>query len=203
MSSTVITKQILDAFSNHVRIAMHVASETLSSLARTSIGVEKTSSEIYPLHKFHALLQDPEAVYTSVIMGIDNGEKGVVAVSILEKDAVRFAQSLVSQIKDASSQDVEALGVSALEDAANILVGSFFAEISRLSGTSFVHTSPVTVTDMIHASLDEPVFDFAGHSPDALVLKTEIALNPLDVHAHIITVLEEGAAKTLLSSLAV
>jgi chemotaxis protein CheC len=205
MSKKKISQKQLDAFNQYTQEAMREASKSLSYMSQVSIGVEDSQSDILPLHLFYKKIGDIEKVYSTVLMGINHGLKGVAAVAIPREGAVRFAKALVQNIQsdkgESGADELTVLQISALEDAANILIGTFFAKLGKACGVSLVQTPPVMTTDMIHASLDEAVYQFAEDANEALLFSSEIQLSPVGVRARIIMVFNAESTRLLMSSL--
>jgi chemotaxis protein CheC len=81
----------------------------------------------------------------------------------------------------------EELGVSALQELANILIGSFLTAISDFVGIELLPTTPVTVTDGFDAIVDNFLIKQSLASENALIFETSFKRGG-----------EDGDAKSIL-----
>lgn len=197
MSTVNVTTEQLDMFSKHAQQAMEVASKSISEIAGTGVDVKPAKVNILPLHAFYKLLGDPEEVRTTVVMNIEKGLGGAFAFSIPEGDVSSFVDKVL-KMNDIKG-DKDELATSAIEDVANILVGAFLAELSSMCKIPSIHSTPSTVTDMIHATLDEVVFQFAGGSKEALIFNAELSMSPLVASPTLMLIVDSKSAEKLLS----
>lgn len=149
------------------------ASRGLSALTTGAVRLAEARIAFLPLAQVPALAGGPDTVVVAAYAYFRGDIAGHLVLMFTEESARQVVEVLLEQ-PPGSVRELDALGYSALAEAANICGSHFLSTVSNRMGFTVVPSAPAIVTDMAGAILQAVVADLYLDADEALVVETAL-----------------------------
>ncbi|MDY0405867.1 chemotaxis protein CheC [Virgibacillus sp. 179-BFC.A HS] len=148
------------------------AATSMSKLMNQEVALNAPGLKIIPFEEVVEMLGGAETPVAANMFRIESGAPGIVffILSIQEADIVvkRFTnQSIFNE-----NNEPNELAVSALQEFANILTGSYLSALSDFTGLKMKPSIPFTSIDMAGAVISEGILEISQRLDYAIVIDT-------------------------------
>jgi chemotaxis protein CheC len=157
------------------------AATSLSDVLQQQISIEVPKIHNVPSHmipQFYNLHDTPTTAIYLQLKG-ENGCDILLMFEVSEAKKIAAMMTMVSSIEELDPS-IEA---SALQELANILIGSFLTSISDFIGVELLPTIPETVVDTFDSIIDNFLIKQSIASENAMVFETKFKRNGADANS--------------------
>lgn len=181
----------------NIGLGHSVTSLSILLKQRTNMAVVKT--DIRHISELPELLGDVEKGVEMINVQI-TGELSGSILTILDSNS---ADNLVEEVLKDIECDTpgSTLKNSVLQEASNILVGSYVGAIDEFTNLKTSVNVPERIVDMAGAILSELAIMYADSEDEVILICTEFADSEVGINGKFIIVLEENSYATLMSSM--
>ncbi|MCI0445696.1 chemotaxis protein CheC [bacterium] len=161
-----LLKDITDAGSNHAAIA-------LSQLLNRAVQLKHTRIQWLGISNLHKLISDPDAGVAALSFRIFGEARGNILILFPQKDA----QSLVMQLNghtDTLFPFVEALDISAIKEAGNILAGAYLNAVCNITNIVLLPSVPALFQETAGNAIRFILQDWNLGQNQVCVMETEL-----------------------------
>jgi chemotaxis protein CheC len=161
-----LLKDITDAGSNHAAIA-------LSQLLNRSVQLQNTHVQWLSLSSLNRLIKDPDEIVAALSFRIFGEARGNILISFPQKDA----QNLVMQLNGHTVTQfpfVEALDISAIKEAGNILAGAYLNAVCNITNIVLLPSIPTLFQDSAGNAIQQIVHVWNLKQTQVCVMETEL-----------------------------
>jgi chemotaxis protein CheC len=113
------------------------------------------------------------------------------------------AKHLVSSLMQDDTDWFTDIGMSAINEIANILIGSYVASLETLSGLKIRYSVPQACVDMAGSILSVPCIEFGMVSDNALLINSQFKNGEHEINGYIMLLSEMHSFNTLLNKLGI
>ncbi len=154
------------------------AATSLSDVLQEPISIDVPRIHTVALHlipQFYGLHETPTtAVYLSL-----KGEYSMDILLMFEYSEAKKIAAMMTMVPSVEELD-PSMETSAIQELANILIGSFLSSISDFCGVGLMPTTPETVVDSFDAIIDNFLIKQSMVSESALIFETRFKRNGED-----------------------
>src|SRR5690554_4729583 len=151
------------------------AATALSLLLNKTIDMKVPSVEIVPFNKIGDAVGGDETVVAGIFLRIEGDAPGNTFFMMPVEEASKLIQQLIGDPSiDFMSEELDEMGVSALNEIGNILAGSYLSALSDLTKLNLQPTPPALAIDMLMAILSHGLIEISQVGDFAILIDTEI-----------------------------
>jgi chemotaxis protein CheC len=163
-----LTKEGIEALEKMAGAGAKDASESLSKLIDQQVDVKTLAVRAIPIEKITEVVASPEEIVTTVIMEVSGEVNGNILLIYPQQSAINVADFLAKRPLGATTK-LDELDKSAIKESGNIIAGSFLSAISNYLSINMVESIPDVATDMLKATIDFVLTQFAKNEPSETV----------------------------------
>jgi chemotaxis protein CheC len=145
------------------------ATTALSQVLQEPVSIEVPKIHSIPAHQVPRLFQKHEHPTTAIYMQLSGQECDILLLFDIQE--ARKIAAMMTMAPSVDEMD-PALGASAIEELANILIGAFLSALSDFTGVNLVPTPPERVEDSFDAIIDNFLVKQSMVSNEAIVFDT-------------------------------
>ncbi|MCM1272208.1 MAG: chemotaxis protein CheC [Clostridium sp.] len=194
-----ISDNARNALSELGNIGAGNAATSLSVLLSTKLVMSPPHVDIYDFNALENIVGGPDATVVGVL-SLVSGDMDAMLLFIL---GVEDAKNLVGQLMGDSTDWSSEMGMSAINEIANILIGSYVASLETLSGLKIRYGQPSLCIDMAGSILSVPCIEFAKISDKALLINSQFIVGDKEINGFIMMVSEMHSYDVLLNKLGI
>ncbi len=194
-----ISDNARNALSELGNIGAGNAATSLSVLLSTKLVMSPPHVDIYDFNALENIVGGPDATVVGVL-SLVSGDMDAMLLFIL---GVEDAKNLVGQLMDENTDWSSEMGMSAISEIANILIGSYVASLETLSGLKIRYGQPSLCVDMAGSILSVPCIEFAKISDKALLINSQFIVGDKEINGFIMMVSEMHSYDVLLNKLGI
>lgn len=159
----------LDTLKEAGNIGAGNAATALSKLLGSKVSVEVPDARIVTLTEVTEMFGGAEQRVTALFLRIEGDAPGSLFFIVSVEEANWFIRYLTG---DSESSLEDAFGLSALQEAGNILAGSYLSSICDFTGLNLQPTPPAITVDMAGAILVSGLAESTRSSEHAIMIET-------------------------------
>ncbi|WP_371503809.1 chemotaxis protein CheC [Nitrosopumilus adriaticus] len=125
--------------------------------------------------------------------------KGDLHIELLYTIKLNHAINIASKLLGTKINKLDEMGMSALQEVANILTGSFFNTLSENTGYRIDLSTPSFKEGRLKELIKEPANDVNSNLKDAIVTEVSLSGAVTDIELHMIIIQHPEHAKKLIS----
>lgn len=175
------------------------AATSLSVLLSSKLTMSPPHVKLYDFDSLESVLGGPDATVVGVLSGIEGELKAMLLFVVGIEDAEHLVRSLISQDIEWHSE----MGMSAIKEIANIIIGSYVASLETLSGMKLRYSQPEICIDMAGAILSVPCIEFGKVGDKALLINSQFMAGEQEINGYIMMVSEIHSYDRLLRKLGI
>lgn len=194
-----LSEQAFNALTELGNIGAGNATTSLSVLLNSKLTMSPPKVDLYDFNSLEAILGGPEATVVGVLSTIG----GDMNAMILFVVGIDDAENLVKVLLNADVEWHSEMGISAISEIANIIIGSYVASLETLSGLKMRYTQPESCIDMAGAILSVPCIEFGKVSDKALLINSQFVAGEKEIDGYIMMMSEMHSFDVLLNKLGI
>ncbi|SFC07650.1 chemotaxis protein CheC [Bacillus sp. OV322] len=199
-----ITALHLDILKEIGNIGAGNAATSLSALLDKKIEMKVPQVRILSLAETMELSGGAEAVVASVFLRIEGDAHGSIFFVLPLGQAAYFIRQMTKEHGDICSEPFSDLGLSALQEAGNILSGSYLSALSNFTGLDLYPTVPELCIDMAGAQIGCGILEISQSSDYVIAIDTalhEAGTSNEYVNGHFLFLPDSDAFEIIFASL--
>ncbi len=157
------------------------AATSLSEMLQEPITIDVPQIHSIPSHKIPNYYNKHDSPTTAVLMKLGNGNECDILLLFEEAEAKKIAMMIT--MSSSLEELTQALEESAIQELANIIIGSFLTAISDFIGVNLVPTTPKRVVDIFDAIIDNFLAKHSESSHGALIFETRFKRREEDANS--------------------
>ncbi|MGN0436353.1 MAG: chemotaxis protein CheC [Wujia sp.] len=181
-----ISENVYNALTELGNIGAGNAATSLSVMLSSKLTMMPPQVALYDFNELENVLGGPEATVVGVLSNVEGYMKSIILFVVGIEDAAKLAAILVGQEVDWHSE----LGMSAINEVANIIIGSYVASLETLSGLKLRYELPQLCVDMAGSILSVPCIEFGKVSDKALLINSHFLAGNEQINGYIMMVSE-------------
>lgn len=194
-----LSEQVKNALTELGNIGAGNATTSLSVMLSSKLMMTAPTVKLYDFNELENALGGPE---TSVV-GVLSRLKGSINAMILFVLGLDDAKNLASVMLGAEQDWHGDMGISAIGEIANILIGSYVASLGNLSGMELRYSQPQICIDMAGAILSVPCIEYGMISDKALLINSGFKAGDQEINGYIMLISEMHSFDQLLQKLGI
>ncbi|WP_096269868.1 chemotaxis protein CheC [Paucisalibacillus globulus] len=163
----------LDALKEIGNIGAGNAATTMSRLIRNKVDMEVPSIEIVAFDDVMEMVGGPEQLIVGILFQIHGKAPGMVYLLFTLEEAEALVRQMTNN-NEISFTDQDELAVSALQEAGNILAGSYLTALSDFTNINMQPSVPHLSVDMAGAILTVGLLQVSEVYDFAIIINTKI-----------------------------
>ena len=194
-----LSEQVKNALTELGNIGAGNATTSLSVLLSSRLTMTAPTVKLYDFNELENALGGPE---TSVV-GVLSRLNGPINAMILFVLGIDDAKNLASVMLGTELDWHGDMGISAIGEIANILIGSYVASLGNLSGMELRYSQPQICIDMAGAILSVPCIEYGMISDKALLINSGFKAGNQEINGYIMLISEMHSFDHLLQKLGI
>ncbi len=194
-----LSEQVKNALTELGNIGAGNATTSLSVLLSSRLTMTAPIVKLYDFNELENALGGPE---TSVV-GVLSRLNGPINAMILFVLGLDDAKNLASVMLGTELEWHGDMGISAIGEIANILIGSYVASLGNLSGMELRYSQPQICIDMAGAILSVPCIEYGMISDKALLINSGFKAGNQEINGYIMLISEMHSFDQLLQKLGI
>ena len=194
-----LSEQVKNALTELGNIGAGNATTSLSVLLSSRLTMTAPIVKLYDFNELENALGGPE---TSVV-GVLSRLNGPINAMILFVLGLDDAKNLASVMLGTELEWHGDMGISAIGEIANILIGSYVASLGNLSGMELRYSQPQICIDMAGAILSVPCIEYGMISDKALLINSGFKAGNKEINGYIMLISEMHSFDQLLQKLGI
>lgn len=194
-----LSEQVKNALTELGNIGAGNATTSLSVLLSSRLTMTAPIVKLYDFNELENALGGPE---TSVV-GVLSRLNGPINAMILFVLGLDDAKNLASVMLGTELEWHGDMGISAIGEIANILIGSYVASLGNLSGMEPRYSQPQICIDMAGAILSVPCIEYGMISDKALLINSGFKTGNQEINGYIMLISEMHSFDQLLQKLGI
>lgn len=195
----------LDFFQELENIGAGHAATALSTMLNQTVNIKVPHAQLCEFNQICDLLNGPEAIVVAQLVEISGDLSGFILMVQSENDAQYLASLLLGDLdgKPDENGQYSEMQISALQEIANILTGSYITAISTLTDFYINCSVPKMVIDMAGAVMNLPATAYGEFSDKVLFLETEYQDEHRSITGHFFLIPDADSYQNLLNKMGI
>lgn len=201
-----VNKNQLDFFQELENIGASHAATALSVMLDREISIRVPRVQLCEYKEICNILKGPENLVSGLLVGISEDIKGFILLVLDMEDAHTLTKSLIGDIQSdipETTSDFNELEISALKEAANILIGSYITAISTLTELKIDVSVPELVIDMAGSVMNLLAASYGEYGDSVLFMETEFVDKAQSIFGHFFLIPDIDSYKILLNKMGI
>lgn len=194
-----LTEQAVNALTELGNIGAGNAATSLSVLLSSRLTMTNPSVALVSFDELENALGGAEHAVLGVMSQLEGLLQSMILFVVGLEDAEHLCNALLGQDTEWHSE----MGMSAIQEIANIIIGSYVASLENLSGVKIRYSQPEYCIDMAASILSVPCIEFGMVSDKALLINSKFAAGDEDIDGFIMLVSEVHSFDKLLAQLGI
>lgn len=176
------------------------ATTALSQLLNIKIDMKVPNVELLGLQELPDMIGGAENLIVGILLTLEGDTDGMMMFMLEKKSAHHIINILMQKGLD-SFEDFTEIDLSALNEIGNIIAGAYLSSISVLTNLLITSSVPYMAIDMAGAILSVPAIEFGKVGDKALVIKTQIRDDDVEVDGYFVLIPTIDSYTKIMSSL--
>lgn len=176
------------------------ATTALSQLLNIKIDMKVPNVELLGLQELPDMIGGAENLIVGILLTLEGDTDGMMMFMLEKKSAHHIINILMQKDLD-SFEDFTDIDLSALNEIGNIIAGAYLSSISVLTNLLITSSVPYMAIDMAGAILSVPAIEFGKVGDKALVIKTQIRDDDVEVDGYFVLIPTIDSYTKIMSSL--
>ena len=199
--------QQLDVLREIGNIGAGNAVTALATMLDRPIDMSVPEVQIVPFNEIVSIMKGPENLAVGQLVELSGDLSGHILLILGIEDAYEIASTAlgveIEVPENPKSLDLDEVGISALTEMANILVGSYLSAICELTNLNVTPSIPYMAVDMVGAIISIAAVEYGKVGDAALFLKTQFSDIKEDLAGHFFLLPDAESYKVLMNSLGI
>lgn len=194
-----LSEQAFNALTELGNIGAGNATTSLSVMLNSKLTMSPPKVDIYDFNSLENILGGPDATVMGVLSTIGGDMNAMILFVVGMVDAENLVKALMGDGIEWHSE----IGISAIGEIANIIIGSYVASLETLTGMKMRYSQPESCIDMAGAILSVPCIEFGKISDKALLINSQFKAGEKEVDGYIMMMSEVHSFDALLNKLGI
>ncbi len=194
-----LSEQAFNALTELGNIGAGNATTSLSVMLNSKLTMSPPKVDIYDFNALENILGGPDATVMGVLSTIGGDMNAMILFVVGMDDAENLVKALMGDGVEWHSE----MGISAIGEIANIIIGSYVASLETLTGMKMRYSQPESCIDMAGAILSVPCIEFGKISDKALLINSQFKAGEKEVDGYIMMMSEMHSFDALLNRLGI
>lgn len=194
-----LSEQAFNALTELGNIGAGNATTSLSVMLNSKLTMSPPKVDIYDFNSLESILGGPDATVMGVLSTIGGDMNAMILFVVGMEDAENLVKALMGDEVEWHSE----IGISAIGEIANIIIGSYVASLETLTGMKMRYSQPESCIDMAGAILSVPCIEFGKISDKALLINSQFKAGEKEVDGYIMMMSEVHSFDALLNKLGI
>lgn len=194
-----LSEQAFNALTELGNIGAGNATTSLSVMINTKLTMSPPKVDIYDFNSLENILGGPDATVMGVLSTIGGDMSAMILFVVGMEDAENLVRALMGEGIEWHSE----MGISAIGEIANIIIGSYVASLETLTGMKIRYSQPESCIDMAGAILSVPCIEFGKISDKALLINSQFMAGEKEINGYIMMMSEVHSFDALLNKLGI
>ena len=194
-----LSEQAFNALTELGNIGAGNATTSLSVMLNSKLTMSPPKVDIYDFNALENILGGPDATVMGVLSTIGGDMNAMILFVVGMEDAENLVKALMGEGIEWHSE----MGISAIGEIANIIIGSYVASLETLTGMKMRYSQPESCIDMAGAILSVPCIEFGKISDKALLINSQFKAGEKEVDGYIMMMSEVHSFDALLNRLGI
>lgn len=192
----------IDALKELGSIGAGNAATALSTMLRKRIDISVPEIGIYKVEEVPEKMGGPENIKIGIYFNITGDTSGSMLLMFEKEEGMKLVNMMLGQPFN-KNRELDSVSKSAIEEIANILVGSYLSAFSQFTDMRLMQSIPAFAYDMCGSIIDMICIHLAEKTPHILMVKTEFLDKDDKISANLFFLPEPDALLKLINSLGV
>ncbi len=192
-------KRVIDTLTEMGNIGAGNAATSLSVMLKTKIMMSIPVVEMCDFEELERVVGSPESIVVGVFSTISEGFEAVIAFLLTVDDAELFVKLALGEDAGWNTE----MGISAISEISNIMIGSYVASLETLTGTKIRYSLPEVCVDIAGAILSVPYIEYSQVNDESLLISSELYVGDHKLDGHLIMISYENSYDLLLEKLGI
>lgn len=194
-----LSEQAFNALTELGNIGAGNATTSLSVMLNSKLTMSPPKVDIFDFNELENILGGPDATVMGVLSTIGGDMNAMILFVVGMEDAENLVKALMGDQVEWHSE----IGISAIGEIANIIIGSYVASLETLTGMKMRYSQPESCIDMAGAILSVPCIEFGKISDKALLINSQFKAGEKEVDGYIMMMSEVHSFDSLLNKLGI
>ncbi len=195
----ILSEEVKNALSEIGNIGAGNAATSLSMMLSQRLSLSPPKVMLCTFDELLHTLGGEDANVCAILSDVRGGVNAMILFVMGLEDAKKLDHQLLGENVDWHSE----MGLSAVKEIGNILIGSYVSSLEMLAGEKIRYTLPELSIDMAGTILSVPCVEFGMDSDRLLLIESDFAVDGLLINGHIMVLSVTGNYEHLLHSLGV
>jgi chemotaxis protein CheC len=176
------------------------ASDAVSKMTNRHITLKVSRVYSFPIEKIGKLVSNAEAIVTTIYLKITGDIAGSILL-VFPNDCALSLTDLLNGRKEGTTEHLSDFDKSTLKEVSNIISGSFLAILSESLDLSLIESIPDLTVDMIQATIDSVLIDFAKKAEEAISIEMNFKSDENTINGYFFVLFDTQSADVILKSI--
>ncbi len=190
----------IDAFREIGSIATGNAATSLSAMLGSKVNITVPNVTVELVEKVPELFGGREKILTAIFFKMSGQISGSILLVLNKSESLKLVNALTGQKVD-EIENLDEVGLSALKELGNIIIGSFIRVLSNGLKMKMTYSVPGFSYDMVGAIFDEVLARLALETDHAVIMESEFLVIDKVYHGHLVFVLTPQAVAAVIKAL--
>lgn len=191
-----LTELQISALREIVNIGVGNAVTSLSKMISKEVRIEVPELKIELIEKVPEVAGGADTVVSGVIMQVTGDIEGYIMMMLTE-ESTKMICRIITNCQN-SSDFLEPLNQSLIEEVGHILAGSYISSLSDFLGLDFKISTPMQTFDMLGAIIDQILIEMSKKAEHALLFETLFTIEDNRMDGIFLTLFEPDSMEVIL-----
>lgn len=193
----------LDVMKEIGNIGAGNAATSLSKLLNRRVNMDMPKIKVINFNEVEKVVGGAENLVAGIYLEIMGDIQGTIMFILDKYSADNLLVLLLDNHNPNNEADFSSLEISALQEVANILTGSYLGSLSTLTGLKIKSSVPILAYDMAGAILSVPMIEFGQVGEQAFFIETIFSHGMDRIKGNFFLIPNIGSYSIILNSLGV
>lgn len=169
-------------------------------LGSTKIDMKVPNVELLGFQDLVTMFGGPENLIVGILLTLE-GEIDGMMMFMMEKESAHHIINILMSRDLENFESFTEMDLSALNEIGNIIAGAYLSSISTLTNMLITSSVPYMAIDMAGAILSVPAIEFGKVGDKALVIKTQISEDDIEVNGYFVLIPTLESYSKIMASL--
>lgn len=194
-----LSENVCNALTELGNIGAGNATTSLSVMLGSKLTMTPPHVALYDFNSLENILGGPDANVVGVLSFVEGDMKAMILFVVGMVDAENLVKALTGTEIEWHSE----MGISAVKEIGNIIIGSYVASLETLSGMKIRYSLPEIAIDMAGAILSVPCIEFGKVSDKALLINSQFKAGEQEINGYIMVMSDIHSFDNLLNQLGI
>ena len=172
MSLEQVTENYYDVLKELGNIGAGNAMTALSQMLQCKVDMKVPQVRLLDFSEVGKMIGGEEQIMVAVLLGVEGDITGSMMFMVEEESARHLIQKITMGMMPAGSE-FEEMGLSAMQEAGNIITGAYLNSLSTLTNLKIYPTPPALTVDMAGAIFSVPAIQFGIFGDKILMIQSQ------------------------------